>query len=541
MRHAGTIDTQDHARRFGDYLLTQGVKTRIDEEGDGWTVWVYDEDQLELAKDELEWFLGNPEDPIYNAESKANALRREQAKIDQDSKKRIIRVRDQWGTPQRGVLTTGLIIACVVVGLVTLFGKKMDPVGYALSINDYNKSGTKPQEFRSSHFSDIKSGEVWRLITPMFIHFGPMHLVFNMCALYFLGNMIEARRGPLILGVMVVLIAIFSNAVQYQFSAAQSPMFGGISGVVFGLFGFLWAKTLIDPTSGMNLQPQTIFMVMFFFILCFTGIFGPIANWAHASGLAFGAVLGIISTLSKELSWSHFVELLQVREHLARDFYAEMCHVERWSVRTLRQKINGMLFERTAISKKPKKLINAELEQLRDENKITPNLVFRDPYFLDFLGLKGAYQEKDLEEAILREIENFILELGCGFTFVSRQKRMIIDGEDFYLDLLFFHRKLKRLIAIELKLGKFKASYKEQMELYLRWLEKNEMQQDENPPLGMILCAEKTHEQIELLKLNDSGIHVAEYFTELPPKKLLEEKLHSAITHARAQIENREK
>ena len=247
----------------------------------------------------------------------------------------------------------------------------------------------------------------------------------------------------------------------------------------------------------------------------------------------------IFSTLSKELSWSHFVEILQIRESLVRDFYTEMCRIERWSVRTLRQKISGMLFERTAISKKPEKLVKIELEQLHHEDKITPNLVFRDPYFLDFLGLKGAYQEKDLEQAILREIENFILELGYGFAFVARQKRMIIDGEDFYLDLLFFHRKLKRLIAIELKLGKFKAAYKGQMELYLRWLEKNEMQEDELPPLGMILCTEKTHEQIELLRLNDSGIHVAEYLTELPPKKLLEEKLHLAITHARAQIEQR--
>ncbi|MGD9108460.1 MAG: PDDEXK nuclease domain-containing protein [Gammaproteobacteria bacterium] len=247
----------------------------------------------------------------------------------------------------------------------------------------------------------------------------------------------------------------------------------------------------------------------------------------------------IVVSLIRQLSWTHFIALIPIKDQLQREFYAQMCKTEHWSVRTLRQKINGMLFERTAISKKPKKLINAELEKLRDEDKLTPNLVFRDPYFLDFLGLKGAYQEKDLEESILREIENFILELGCGFTFVGRQKRMIIDGEDFYLDLLFFHRKLKRLIAIELKLGKFKAAHKGQMELYLRWLEENEMQKDENPPLGMILCAEKTHEQIELLRLNDSGIHIAEYFTELPPKELLEEKLRSAITQARAQIEQR--
>ena len=170
-------------------------------------------------------------------------------------------------------------------------------------------------------------------------------------------------------------------------------------------------------------------------------------------------------TLSQQLSWSHFVSILPVKDSLAREFYAEMCRVERWNVRTLRNKIDGMLFERTALSKKPEKLARIELDNLRKEDKLTPDLVFRDPYFLDFLGLKGAYQEKDIESAILREMESFILELGVGFSFVARQKRITVDGEDYYLDLLFYHRNLQRLIAIELKLGKFKAEHKGQMEL----------------------------------------------------------------------------
>ena len=206
-----------------------------------------------------------------------------------------------------------------------------------------------------------------------------------------------------------------------------------------------------------------------------------------------------------------------------------MCRIENWSVRTLREKIDGMLYERTAISKKPEKLIEKELKELREEDKLTPDLVFRDPYFLDFLGLKDTYSERNLEDAILRELEHFILELGQGFTFVERQKRMNIDGEDFRLDLLFYHRKLKRLVAIELKLGKFKAEYKSKMELYLRWLEKYEMQKGENTPIGLVLCAEGNKEQIELLQLNKAGIKVAEYLTELPSKKLLEQKLHQAI------------
>ncbi len=245
----------------------------------------------------------------------------------------------------------------------------------------------------------------------------------------------------------------------------------------------------------------------------------------------------IVVTLSRQLSWSHFVGILPIKDDLQRDFYTEMCRMERWSVRTLRKKIDGMLYERTAISKKPEELAKKELAALREENRLTPDLVFRDPYFLDFLGLKDTYSEKDLETAILREMEGFILELGAGFSFVARQKRITVDNEDYYLDLLFFHRKLKRLIAIELKLGKFKAAYKGQMELYLRWLEKYEKEPGEETPMGLILCAGKASEQIALLQLDKSGIKVAEYMTELPKRELLEQKLHKAVELARKRLE----
>ena len=245
----------------------------------------------------------------------------------------------------------------------------------------------------------------------------------------------------------------------------------------------------------------------------------------------------IVSTLSRQLSWSHFVEIIPLKDDLQRNFYAEMCRIERWSVRTLRKKISGMLYERTAISKKPEELVKKELSALREEDRLTPDLVFRDPYFLDFLGLKDTYSEKDLETAILREMESFILELGVGFSFVARQKRITVDNEDYYLDLLFFHRKLKRLIAIELKLGKFKAAHKGQMELYLRWLEKYEKEPGEETPLGLILCAGKASEQIELLQLDNSVIKVAEYMTELPKRELLEQKLHKAVELARKRLE----
>ncbi len=214
-----------------------------------------------------------------------------------------------------------------------------------------------------------------------------------------------------------------------------------------------------------------------------------------------------------------------------------MCRIEKWNVRTLRKKIDSMLYERTAISKKAELVVQAELEALRNEDRLTPSLVFRDPYILEFLNLNDRYVEKDLEDAIMRELEQFLLELGVGFSFVQRQKRIIVDNEDFHLDLLFFHRKLKRLVAIELKLGDFKPEYKGQMELYLRWLDKYERCSGEEAPIGLILCAGKSSERIELLELDRSGIHVAEYLTELLPKKVLQEKLHHAIKQARKRLE----
>jgi hypothetical protein len=153
------------------------------------------------------------------------------------------------------------------------------------------------------------------------------------------------------------------------------------------------------------------------------------------------------------------------------------------------------------------------------------------------LNLPKGFLENDLEDAILKELERFILEMGKWFTFVERQKRMIIDGEDYHLDLLFYHRTLKRLVAIELKLDKFQAKYKGQMELYLKWLNRYDKQEDENEPIGLLLCAEGNREQIELLEMYKDGIIVAEYWTELPPKKLLEQKIREIIIETRELFE----
>ncbi|MCD2450283.1 PDDEXK nuclease domain-containing protein [Methylicorpusculum oleiharenae] len=246
----------------------------------------------------------------------------------------------------------------------------------------------------------------------------------------------------------------------------------------------------------------------------------------------------IVYALSRQLSWTHLRSLIYIDDPLKREFYIEMCRAERWSTRTLQGRLDSMLFERTALSRQPDEVLTAELAALRETGDITPALVLKDPYVLDFLGLQDRYLEKDLEDAILRELENFLLELGAGFTFVARQKRLQIDNDDFYIDLLFYNRRLKRLVAIDLKLGDFKAADKGQMELYLRWLAKYEQEPGEASPLGIILCSGKKQEQIELLELDQTGIHVAEYLTELPPKAVLQQKLHDAITRSRQRLDN---
>ena len=248
----------------------------------------------------------------------------------------------------------------------------------------------------------------------------------------------------------------------------------------------------------------------------------------------------ILSTLSTKLSWSHFVELLKLEDPLKLEFYASMCVDARWSVRCLRERMDSMLYERTAISKKPEALIRQELTNLQQmPSQTSPALFLKDPYLLDFLDLKDNFSEKDLESAILLELERFILELGSDFAFMSRQKRIQIGGNDYYMDLLFYHRKLRRLVLIELKLGDFKAEYKGQVELYLKWLAKYERQPGEQSPIAIILCGGKDHDVIELMDLEADHIHVSEYWLTLPPKEVLQAKLQKAMFEARTRFELR--
>jgi predicted nuclease of restriction endonuclease-like (RecB) superfamily len=253
----------------------------------------------------------------------------------------------------------------------------------------------------------------------------------------------------------------------------------------------------------------------------------------------------IVNALSTQLSWTHLRILASFEDEMKRIFYTELSLRDRWNTRALQERIDSMLFERSALSRKPEELLKQELNTLRSAGAVTPDLVFRDPYVLDFLGLSDTYSERDLESserdlesAILTQLQQFIIELGSDFAFLARQKRILIDNEDFKIDLLFYHRGLKRLVAIGLKLGRFKAAYKGQMELYLKWLDKYERKEGEESPIGLILCAEKSQEQIKLLELNKGHIRVSEYLTQQPPKEVFASRLHKAIELAQLKKED---
>ena len=242
----------------------------------------------------------------------------------------------------------------------------------------------------------------------------------------------------------------------------------------------------------------------------------------------------IVYATRTQLNWTHLRSLMGIKDPLERQFYAQMCSIEHWDTRTLDEKIDKQLYLQTALSRKPEEVIKKELEESKSKNQLLPDMVFRSSYFLDILGLPDVFTEKDLENAILGQVEEFLSELGSDFTFVKRQKRITVDAVDYYIDLLFFHRELRRLVAIDLKLGKFKPEYEGQMRLYLRYLNQNDRKPWEESPIGLILCSEGNTEHIEYLMLDEeSPIKVAQYYTKLPDKKLLSEKLRKAIAIAR--------
>lgn len=237
----------------------------------------------------------------------------------------------------------------------------------------------------------------------------------------------------------------------------------------------------------------------------------------------------IVYAVRRQLSWTHLRTISYEKDPLKRSFYLQMAIEFHWNTRDLSDQMDKMLFERTVLAQKPEEQIREALAELEESNILDPDLVFKSSYFLDFLSLQNTYSERNLEDALITHLQQFIQELGNGFAFLERQKCIMIDGEDYHLDLLFYHRKLKRLVAIDLKLGKFKPKHKAQMELYLRWLERYEMEEGEQKPIGLLLCSEGNTEHIELLMLDESEIKVAQYLTELPSKEWFTEKLHRAI------------
>lgn len=249
----------------------------------------------------------------------------------------------------------------------------------------------------------------------------------------------------------------------------------------------------------------------------------------------------IMYAVRTQLTWTHLRSLMSIEDELERKFYIEMCRVEHWDTRTLDQKIDQQLYLRTAVSRRPEEVIRRELTKIENTDTLSPDLVFRSSYFLDMLGLTNAYSEHNLEDAILLQIQDFIKELGTDFAFLDRQKHITVDSTDYWIDLLFFHRGLRRLVAIDLKLGKFKPEYEGQMLLYLRYLSKNERREGEENPIGLILCSEGNTEHIEYLMLDEnSDIRVAQYYTQLPDKKLLSEKLKRAIHIAHQHYQEKE-
>lgn len=244
----------------------------------------------------------------------------------------------------------------------------------------------------------------------------------------------------------------------------------------------------------------------------------------------------ILLTLSTQLTWSHFVVLLYIKDPLKREFYTQMCRLDRWSIRTLREKIGKLLFERTALAKQPDTVIADSLSLVKQTDRLSSEMILQDPYLLEFLNLGKHYSESDLESAILDEIQNFLLEMGAGFCFVARQKRISVGKKDYWIDLLLYNRYLRRLVIVELKTTDFKPEHKGQMEFYLRWCDQHERRGDDEPPLGIILCTQKDEEQIKLFDLKGSGIHVAEYLTELPPREVFERKVLEVIKKSQEKI-----
>jgi GlpG protein len=305
MRQLATLPNADTARTFADYLLTLRIDTKLEQEPEGWAIWIRDEDHLPRARQELEEFTRNPSDPRYMAAPRtADNLRQKRQQEEAAYHRRQERFNRRMSGPIASRRwTVVLIVVCVLVSLLSQGGHDQKVV-QALSIAPYR---VFEGFIRTPGMEPILQGQIWRLVTPIFLHFGIWHLLFNMFMLYDLGGVIEQRRGPLRYLLLVLVLAVLSNLVQYYFGHPvregselkwlHLPMFGGMSGVVYGLFGYIWMKARFQPEAGLHIHPNTVVYLVAWFFLCMTGWVGPIANGAHAGGLIAGMLIGYLPTL----------------------------------------------------------------------------------------------------------------------------------------------------------------------------------------------------------------------------------------------------
>lgn len=288
MREAGRLNNEAEARTISDYLIAEGIENAVEREAGEWVLWIHDADEVEQAKAELAAFHADPHADKYTASGpKAAAIRKHQEREAEAARKRHVDFRKHWqqGVATRGKLTMVLVGLSIAVAVLTGLGQQPDPVGHWLSIAGYETVGNM---IRWSGLSQVTSGQLWRLVTPIFIHYGPIHLIFNMMWLYSLGNLVEARRGSLFLLFLVLVTAIPSNLAQYYLAG---PSFGGMSGVDYGLLGYVWIKGRYDPSAGMAIGQQTMVFMLGWLALGFFGVFS-MANGAHVGGLVMGLVIG---------------------------------------------------------------------------------------------------------------------------------------------------------------------------------------------------------------------------------------------------------
>jgi GlpG protein len=297
VRQIGTLPCNLDHRVFGDHLLTLGMKARFDEQPEGWVVWIYNEDHTEKARSELETYLSDPDDPRFrNSVLTAQEIRRKEQKLDREYRKNFREVTHDWAGPRirNRPLTLALVAASLIVFLLGESSLRWK-VREALVISPIGLNAEG--KWHNDGLQKVLEGQVWRLVTPIFLHFDIMHILFNTWALTVEGTIIESRRGMIRLAVLVLVSAVASNLGQFFYMEQVDPggphPFGGMSGVCYALFGYLWMKGQYEPEQGMILHPNTIALMLFWLVLCMAGVLGPIANAAHVVGLLVGVAFGV--------------------------------------------------------------------------------------------------------------------------------------------------------------------------------------------------------------------------------------------------------